>query len=81
MAARPLPPPKLSDVRQTLVEANDSIAFPTMSPDGSRIAYQGADSIYVFKFGSGGLGNGEPSKVADGYSAEWLDNNTLIVAP
>ena len=81
MAARPLPPPKLSDVRQKLVEANDSIAFPTLSPDGSRIAYQDADSIYVFEFGSGGLGNGKSSKVADGYSAEWLDNDTLIVAP
>ena len=81
MAARPLPPPKLSDVRQTLVEANDSIAFPTLSPDGSRIAYQDADSIYVFELGIGGLGNGESSKMADGYSAEWLDDDTLIVAP
>jgi Tol biopolymer transport system component len=77
MAARPLPPPKLSDVRQKLVEANGSVEFPTLSPDGSKIAYQDGDSIYVFTL----AGNGESSKVADGYTAEWLDDDTLIVAP
>jgi hypothetical protein len=80
--ARLLPPPDTSDARGTLVEANDSIRWPTMSPDGSKIAYQDGGSIYVFEFATvAGLGSGESSKVADGNTAEWLDNDTLIVAP
>ena len=47
-----------------------------MSPDGSRIAYQDGGSIYVVD-----LLTHESSKVADGNTAEWLDNDTLIVAP
>jgi Tol biopolymer transport system component len=63
--------------RRTLVEANDHIWWPTMSPDGSKIAYMDDDgSIYVVD-----VSTGESTEVADGNLAEWLDNDTLIVAP
>ena len=63
--------------RRTLVEANVAIEFPTMSPDGSRIAYQDGGSIYVVD-----VSTGESSKVADSYfNTAWLDDDTLIVAP
>ena len=61
--------------RRKLVEAN-GIWWPTMSPDGSRIAYQDGGSIYVVD-----VSTGEPSKVADGNLAEWLNDDTLIVSP
>jgi Tol biopolymer transport system component len=64
--------------RRTLAEptgAGASIWWPTMSPDGARIAYQDGGSIYVVD-----VSTGHSSKVADGSTAEWLDNNTLIVA-
>jgi dipeptidyl aminopeptidase/acylaminoacyl peptidase len=62
--------------RRTLVEANVAIGFPTMSPDGSGIAYQDGGSIYVVD-----VSTGESSKVADGYydNVSWLDDDTLIV--
>jgi hypothetical protein len=53
-----------SDKRQTLVEARGSIWWPTMSPDGERIAYQDRGAIYVFDFGAHGTPN--PQGVADG---------------
>jgi Tol biopolymer transport system component len=64
--------------RRTLVEANVAIVFPTMSPDGSRIAYRDGGSIYVVD-----VSTGESSKVADGAydNAAWLDDDTLIVTP
>jgi Tol biopolymer transport system component len=63
--------------RRTLVEANVAIGFPTMSPDGTGIAYQDDGSIYVVD-----VSTGESSKVSDGnyFNAAWLDNHTLIVA-
>lgn len=61
--------------RRTLVEAN-GIWWPTMSPEGSRIAYQDGSSIYVVD-----VSTGESSRVADGNLAEWLDDDTLIVSP
>jgi hypothetical protein len=79
MAARLLSPPD-SDLHQTLVEANESIWWPTLSPDGEGIAYQDGGSIYVVLFGEAGL-SPEFSKVTDGEIAEWLDNDTLIVVP
>jgi Tol biopolymer transport system component len=39
--------------RRTLVEANGSIWLPTMSPDGTRIAYQDGGSIYVVDVSTG----------------------------
>lgn len=64
--------------RRTLVEANVAIEFPTMSPDGSGIAYQDGGFIYVVD-----VSTGESSKVADGdyFNAAWLDDDTLIVTP
>jgi Tol biopolymer transport system component len=68
-------------IRETLVEAKDGIWWPRLSPDGSRIAYGEFGSIYVVD-----IHTGESSKVVDwrspgAQSAEWLDNDTLIVAP
>lgn len=62
--------------RQTLVEANESIWWPTMSPDGDSIAYQDGESIHVLD-----IYTREVSEVGIGGTAEWLDNDTLIVAP
>jgi Tol biopolymer transport system component len=62
--------------RRTLVEANGSISWPETSPDGSRIAYEDGGSIYVVE-----VSTGESSEVAIGNTAEWLDEDTLIVAP
>jgi len=73
MTGRPFPD---SDIRQTLADTPSSIWWPTMSPDEGRIAYQVDGSIYVVD-----VNTREVSKVADGNTAEWLDNDTLIVAP
>jgi Tol biopolymer transport system component len=73
MTGRPFPE---SDIRQTLVEATGSIVFPTLSPDGNRIAYQDGDSIYVVD-----VSTGESSEVAGGATPGWLDKDTLIVTP
>ena len=59
-----------------LVEASLGIFEPKMSPDGSKIAYQDGDSIYVVD-----VSTGESSEVALGRMAAWLDDDTLIVAP
>jgi hypothetical protein len=62
---------------QALVEANQQIWWPAVSPDGTRIAYHDAGfSIYVVE-----IETGEVSTVARGGAAEWLDNDTLIVEP
>jgi hypothetical protein len=58
-----------------LVEASVGIFEPKMSPDGSRIAYQDGDSIYVVD-----VLTGDSSEVAVGRMAAWSDNDTLIVA-
>jgi Tol biopolymer transport system component len=73
MTGRPSPG---SDIRQTLADAPSSIWWPTMSPDGNKIAYQVGGSIYVVD-----VRTGEVAKVANGNTAEWLDVLTLIVAP
>jgi hypothetical protein len=73
MTGRPFPD---SDIRSTLVEANVSIWWPTRSPDGRKIAYQDGGWIYVVS-----LFTQESSRVAQGNTAEWLDDDTLIVAP
>jgi Tol biopolymer transport system component len=76
MTGRPVPG---SDIRSMLVEAHFSIWWPTRAPDGMRIAYQDGGSIYVVVMGP--VVRGEVSKVAEGNTAEWLDNDTLIVTP
>lgn len=52
------------------------VARWAIASDGGRIAYQDDDSIYVVD-----LFTREPSNVADGDNAEWLDDETLIVTP
>jgi Tol biopolymer transport system component len=74
MTGRPI---RDSDIRRRQVEAKISIWWPTMSPDGRKLAYQDGGSIYVVNLAPWDV----PSKVADGETAEWLDNDTLIVAP
>jgi len=59
-----------------VVEANEDIFEPKISPDGSRIAYQDADDIWVVD-----VSTGEKTHVAFGRMASWVDNDTLIVAP
>lgn len=61
---------------RTLVEATSEIFEPKMSPDGSKIAYQDGDSIYVID-----VSTGEATAVAVGRMAAWVDDETLIVAP
>jgi dipeptidyl aminopeptidase/acylaminoacyl peptidase len=79
MSGRPIPG---SDIRSTLVEANFSIWWPTLSPDGRWIAYEDGGHIYVVDIANLDAGpRGELSKVAEGNTAEWLDNDTLIVSP
>jgi Tol biopolymer transport system component len=59
-----------------LVEANEDIFEPKISPDGSKIAYQDGGSIYVVD-----VSTGETSDVAVGRMADWVDDDTLVVAP
>ena len=61
---------------RVLVEGK-GIWWPSWSPDGSRIAYAvGTDDIYVVE-----VATGESTRVAEGATAEWFDDHTLIVAP
>jgi len=62
--------------RRTLVESENTVWLPTMSPDGTGIAYRDGSSIYVVD-----VPTGESSKVADGETAAWLDDDTLLVNP
>ena len=69
--------------RRTLVEATDAIWWPAISPDGTKIAY--VDGIRPWellrlRLRRRGL-NGASTRVADGRTAEWLDDDTLIVNP
>ena len=55
--------------------ANGDIGWPRWSPDSTRISYNENGSVYVLD-----LATGVSTKVANGGNAEWLDNNTLVVA-
>jgi WD40 repeat protein len=68
--------PCCPNMRQTLVEANESIWWPTTFPGGNSIAYQDGESIYVLD-----IPTREVSEVGVGSTAEWLDDDTLIVTP
>jgi dipeptidyl aminopeptidase/acylaminoacyl peptidase len=64
-------------VRRTLVEADESIAWPALSPDGSKIAYQDGASLMLID-----VSTGETSRLAAGkYSSSWVDDDTLLLAP
>lgn len=59
-----------------VIAEGHEIDLPRWSPDGTRIAYPDAGEIYVVDVASG-----ESTKVADGGTAEWLDDDTLIIGP
>ena len=60
-----------SDPRLFLI---GEFAFLRWSPDGTKIAYGGDGMIRVVD-----VATGQPSYVADGVTAEWLDPDTLVV--
>ena len=58
------------------MEAQAVIGRPTVSPDGTRLAYPDGGQMWVVD-----LATGESSEVADsGYTVDWLDDDTLIVS-
>ena len=54
----------------------DDISESKMSPDGSEIVYSGDGTITVVDVSSE-----ETSDVAEGRTAAWVDDGTLVVAP
>jgi Tol biopolymer transport system component len=60
---------------RVLVE-RDQIDVPRWSPDGTRIVFAEGEGIYVVD-----VATGQTSLVAEGGSADWFDDDTLIVAP
>ena len=50
--------------------------FLRWSPDGTRIVYAGDGEIHVVD-----VATGESTNVADGGTAEWFDDHTLVVSP
>jgi hypothetical protein len=61
---------------RTLVEAQSLILRPTVSPDGTRLAYPDGGGMWVVD-----LATGESTEVSeDGYTVDWVDDDTLIVS-
>ncbi len=58
-----------------LVEG-DAISWPRWSPDGTRIVYADDGEIYIVE-----VATGQSFVVAEGATAEWFDDDTLVVAP
>lgn len=57
-----------------LLVKGDRIDVPRWSPDGTRIAYTDGDGIHVVD-----VSTGEDSLVADGETADWFGDDTLVV--
>jgi Tol biopolymer transport system component len=57
-----------------LLAEGDAIAWPRWSPDGTRIVYADGGDIHILE-----LATGVSSVVARGGSAEWFDDDTLVV--
>jgi hypothetical protein len=64
-----------------LAPAIQAIRWPTVSPNGYRIAYQDGGSIYVVLLPRQGIDCCQVTRVDQGSTAEWLDNDTLVVTP
>jgi Tol biopolymer transport system component len=60
---------------RVLVEG-DQIDYPRWSPDGTRIVYTAGESIHVVD-----VATGQTTLVAEGGSADWFDDDTLVVVP
>lgn len=60
---------------RVLVEG-DQIVWPRWSPDGTRIVYADGDGIHVVDVASG-----RTLLVAEGESADWFGDDTLVVVP
>jgi TolB protein len=67
-----------------LVETDEPLLWPSISPDGSKVAYTAStyavagddNTIHVVN-----VATGEDTAVAKGSAAEWLDDDTLIINP
>ena len=66
---------------RTLVQANESIWWPTVSPAGNLIAYQDAGYIYVLDIADAAVLGEGPWRVAIGGTSRWVDHDTLLVTP
>ena len=61
--------------RRALVARPVTASFmPSVSPDGTRVAYPDGDTIFVVD-----VATGKTSEVVGGIDVDWLDNDTLIV--
>ena len=54
--------------------AEGRLTWLRWSPDGTQISYADGGSIYVLD-----VATGSATRVADGGTAEWFDDHTLIV--
>ncbi len=59
-----------------LLVNGDAIVWPRWSPDGTRIAYADGSDIHVVE-----VATGQSSLVGQGSSAEWVDDDTLLITP
>jgi Tol biopolymer transport system component len=61
---------------RTLVEAQNLILRPSVSPDGTRLAYPDGGAMWVVD-----IATGESTQVSEGgYTVDWLDDETLVVS-
>jgi len=59
----------------TLAQATTGIKQPTVSPDGTRVAYVDGRSIQIVD-----IEGGDPEEVATGTHVQWWDDTTLLVS-